>query len=106
MEPLVGFRYYLPLAGSVRPYLGASAGPFLEVTDASSASGSGTSTTAIKGGGVLGGGVELFLWRRTTLSLDTRVTLVSGRSADFHVTLGLGWTFGRGRPAVAAGNFR
>ncbi len=98
MAPLFGLRYYLPLAGSVRPYLGAAVGPFIDVADTKPAAGTPTTTTEIKGGGVVGGGVELFLWRRTTLSLDARVTLVSGRSADVPVTLGLGWTFGRGRP--------
>jgi hypothetical protein len=51
-----------------------------------------------KGGAFRGGGVELFLWRRTTLSLDARVKLVSGRSAALHVTLGVGRIFGRAGP--------
>jgi len=95
-DVLVGARYYLPMHGRFRPYVGAGVGR-LEVGETASGGGSYSH-------GVLGEelklGVDVLLGRSFSVGVDGRADFASGgRRRLFTPTLALGWAFGgRGRP--------
>ncbi|MFI4942950.1 MAG: caspase family protein [Burkholderiales bacterium] len=91
---LFGGRYYPRLPGRIRPYLGAGIGTFapfgVVTTNNVSVSHGGDAQLA----GSLGGGVDLFLGRHFTIVVDSRLMLIHGRSSEFDLQMGFGWTWG------------
>jgi hypothetical protein len=92
---LFGVRYYPPIAGNIRPFVGGALGPFAHVGDFASPSGAVTGVSSARLGLYAGGGADLFLGRHFTLSMDTGVTKLGSREAQYDLELGFGWTWGR-----------
>ena len=80
---VAGTRYYPPMRGKVRPFGSAGIGYFEHYW-----------TAEEKVGLVVGAGVDFYLGRRFTISLDTRRSLISGDYAQTFGGIGFGWTFG------------
>jgi len=91
---LAGARYYPPLRGSLRPYASAAIGPFDDFTVSNGYTATVSGSTGTHFGGTLGGGADMLLGSHFTLGLDGRVSLVSGRSSHFGVSMTLGWMWG------------
>jgi hypothetical protein len=112
---LLGTRYYPPLAASLRPWVGAGVGVFagtrsrtVETTSTttapgatvvSSSSATWRESTGGRLGAALGGGADVYLGRRLSLSMLSHLFLVGERRARLEVALAFGWNFGgRRRP--------
>jgi hypothetical protein len=80
---VAGTRYYPPLRGKVRPYGSAGIGYFEDFL-----------TNGERVGLVVGAGVDFYLGRRFSISLDSRRSLVPGNYAQTFGGLGFAWTFG------------
>jgi hypothetical protein len=80
---LVGGRYYPDLGGPVRPYVAASLGGF-DVPEGG----------GLRLGTVSGAGVDLFIGRRATFSIQGTVSVISGQATQVETRVGLGWSFG------------
>jgi hypothetical protein len=89
-----GARYYPPLRGTIRPYVGGVVGPYTEFAHTSTFVSDETTTSSTRVGGAVTGGADVFFGDHFTLSLDTRVTFVDGRDPGFGIGLGFGWAWG------------
>jgi Caspase domain len=87
---LFGGRYYPRLSGRLRPYAMASVGVFDNVGIKVSL----LQNTRTGLGTVVGGGADMYLGRRLSLSARAALNAVSGRESHLDVTFGAGWNFG------------
>ena len=83
----LGAQYYPPVRGRVRPHFGAALGRF-DVFP----TGYGETAGPTPGLG-LGAGVDVYVGRRFSLSLDSQASF-AGDATDISTWVSLGWTFG------------
>ena len=93
---LLGARYYPPLRGALRPYLGGAIGPWTDTFVRTAGDTTEVHVDSTKIGGLLGGGADFLIGSHFTLTVDGHVTLRDGHSRLFNVLFGLGWRFGGG----------
>jgi hypothetical protein len=94
---LVGARYYPPLHGELRPYLGGAVGPWRDTFVRTIFDSTEVHVDSTKIGGFLGGGADFLIGSHFTLTLDGHLMLRDGHSSRFDFLFGLGWRFGGGR---------
>jgi hypothetical protein len=83
----LGAQYYPPVRGRVRPHFGAALGRFHVLP-----TGYGETAGPTVGLG-LGAGVDVYVGRRFSLSLDSQASF-AGDATDISTWVSLGWTFG------------
>jgi len=94
---LVGARYHPPLAGSLRPHIGASIGAFSQSGTVSSYDSSVTGLDDTRLGGTVEGGVDIRIGGHFLFNVDGVVTMRDSRDTRFDIAIGFGFIFGSGR---------
>ena len=94
---LVGARYHPPLAGSLRPHVGASIGAFTQSGTVSSNSSTVAGLDDTRFGGTVEGGVDIRIGGHFLFNVDGIVTMRDSRDTRFDIAIGFGFIFGSGK---------